>query len=251
MLDDILAKDPNNAGVLVARGGWLLREGKVSEASRPSRKGGGRRPSIGRRPCCWGAVHARGTTRSRPSAITRRFCSCGRGLHPTQVELARLNLAAASTKEAGEFARQAVASAPNLAAPRHAVARVLFAEGRLSEAERELAPCLRRDRIRRRRWVSGASFASAVVIRPARGRTSSACCSWTRNPWRPWPVWQISISRPKRAGGGHEAARSRGGERGAGNGATGAAVRARAACQPATWRARKRRFGGRSTPIRA
>jgi tetratricopeptide (TPR) repeat protein len=141
-LDAILAKEPNNAGVMVVRAGWLLSEGKYDDARAIAVKATQQDPRSVDAHSLLGTIHIQ---RNDPVEAIKAYTTVLQ-IRPdafrAQVALAGLHLATGRREEARRFAQQAVANAPNVAGPKHALARVAFAEGNLAEAERELAPVL-------------------------------------------------------------------------------------------------------------
>jgi tetratricopeptide (TPR) repeat protein len=202
MLDDVLAKEPANAAVMVVRGGWLLREAKYEDALAYGTKATQNDPKSAEAFSLLGSIHI---ARNDPEAAIKDFTSVLQ-LQPdsfsAQIAMTGLYLSLGQVRQAGEFARQAVANAPNRAGPRHALARVLLAEGKPAEADRELAPVL----------VVAPNSVNALnlrgMIRQRQGDTAAARADFQRalaiNPRSPEALAglaqiEIAAKRPREA----------------------------------------------------
>jgi tetratricopeptide (TPR) repeat protein len=142
MLDEILKEDPRNAPVLLVRAGWLQSEGKLDAALTAARAAADADQKLVGAHTLAGSIYM---AQNNPEMAIKSFTAALQ-LQPAApdvlVALVNLNLRLGRLETALDFARQSVAAAPALAGPRHALARVFFAEGKLADAQRELAPVL-------------------------------------------------------------------------------------------------------------
>ena len=142
MLDELLAKNATDAAVMVVKAGWLLSEGKVDESMAIANSAVRADARSADAHAFLGSLHV---VKNAPAEAIKDFTSVLQ-LRPrdlnAMVALVALHLQMGDVEAAAGFAKQAVAEAPGVAGPRHALARVLFAQRRTDEALRELAPVL-------------------------------------------------------------------------------------------------------------
>ncbi len=143
MVGRVLAREPNNAQVLVVKAGWLLGERKLPEARAAAQAAIAADPRSVDAQAMLGSVQlARGDREEAIKAFTQVLT-----LKPTafdaQLQLARLNLATGRTELGLQFAMQAVRTRPRDAAARLVLATAYLAQGDVTKAETELTPVLR------------------------------------------------------------------------------------------------------------
>lgn len=142
MLDQVLSQEPNNAQVLVVKGGWLLGENKVGEALTRAQAATKANPRSPEAHFLLGSVYvAENNAEEAIKAFNEVLRFNPRAVN-AQIELARLNLALGRSELAAQLADEAVKNQPGNAGARLMVVRAAFARGDLDRAEAELKPLL-------------------------------------------------------------------------------------------------------------
>ena len=142
MIDALIAEQPTNAQVRVAKGGWLLREKKFDEALVQAEAALKADPKSAEAIALLGSVQIQ---RRRGDEAMKAFTEVLQ-LRPgdvgAQVTLADLNVEQGRYAEAVSLARQAIRADPRNGAARLALTRALIRQGQPDQAQIELRPLL-------------------------------------------------------------------------------------------------------------
>jgi len=141
-LHGLLAKDQNNAQLRSLESTWLLTDGRVSEAQASAETATKTNPQA---PEGWLALGSVYLERQDASAATKAFQEANK-LRPRDtralISLAGLSIQAGRAGDAVNLANSAVQADRNSGAARYILARALFADGKVNEAEAALKPVM-------------------------------------------------------------------------------------------------------------
>jgi putative PEP-CTERM system TPR-repeat lipoprotein len=142
MLDEVIAKQPNNARLIVVKGGWLLGERRLDEALVRAQAAVKAEPQWPGGHSLLGSVQfARANAEEAIKAFTEVLKLDPKALN-AQLALAELNVLLGRAESGVRFAEQAVSTHPQSADARLRLARSLFAAGQTDRARNELQPLL-------------------------------------------------------------------------------------------------------------
>jgi tetratricopeptide (TPR) repeat protein len=137
LIDEALAKDPQNAQMLVVKGGWLLGEGRIDEAFARARAAVEADGAFAPGHALMGAVHARRGSFEEAIDQYRKVLELASRDVGAQIEMARLNLRVRRPSVALPFAQEAVARQPTNGAARAVLAATLLALGEIDRGAEE------------------------------------------------------------------------------------------------------------------
>jgi tetratricopeptide (TPR) repeat protein len=141
-LSTILEQEPNNAQILAVRSGWLLGDGRISEALTNAESATRADARVVDGWLALGSVHL---ARNDDAAATKAFQEAIR-LKPADekalVALAGLSIRAGNPSDAVTMATQVLDSTPNSGSARYMLSRALLVQGKTDEAQSAIRPLL-------------------------------------------------------------------------------------------------------------
>jgi putative PEP-CTERM system TPR-repeat lipoprotein len=143
-IDDVLAREPNNAAAILVKAQFLLQENKVDEALARARAAAAADGKSAQAQYMLGTIYAAKNLPDEAIEAFNEVLKINPRATAAQIQISRLQLAKGAATPAVDFAQQAVSAEPGNPVARLLLARSLMAKGDLPRAESEMTGLVER-----------------------------------------------------------------------------------------------------------